>query len=104
MRQYLIDKPPDIRDGVLLLTQLLEAVTHMNRCEIAHRDLKSDNILLDTSEGEDNCPTLVVTDFGCCLSDRYYGLKMPYRTPDTDRGGNAALMAPEVSYLVLYCI
>ncbi|XP_065219341.1 serine/threonine-protein kinase Pink1, mitochondrial [Planococcus citri] len=97
LRQYLIDKPPDIRDGILLLTQLLEAVTHMNRCEIAHRDLKSDNILLDTSEGENNCPTLVVTDFGCCLSDRYYGLKMPYRTPDMDRGGNAALMAPEVA-------
>lgn len=40
---------------------------------------------------------LAVTDFGCCLADRTNGLYMPYRTYDTDKGGNAALMAPEVS-------
>ena len=60
------------------------------------RDLKSDNILLDTSDGEENCPLLAVTDFGSCLSDKYYGLNLPYKTPDVDKGGNVALMAPEV--------
>lgn len=63
-----------------------------------YRDLKSDNILLELSE-ENPCPLLVVTDFGCCLADRSNGLSMPYRTLDTDKGGNAALMAPEVSLM-----
>lgn len=51
------------------------------------------------SDGKDNCPLLVVTDFGCCLSDRYYGLRMPYQTADMIKGGNPALMAPEVNYI-----
>lgn len=60
------------------------------------RDLKSDNILLDLSEECDNCPTLVITDFGCCLADKNHGLYLPYNSLDIDKGGNAALMAPEV--------
>lgn len=60
------------------------------------RDLKSDNILLDLSEETDNCPTLVVTDFGCCLADKDHGLYLPYNIQDIDKGGNVALMAPEV--------
>lgn len=60
------------------------------------RDLKTDNVLLDVSEGNDVCPTLAITDFGCCLSDKNNGLYLPYKTADTDRGGNIALMAPEV--------
>lgn len=64
-----------------------------------YRDLKSDNVLLDRSEGEGSCPTLAVTDFGCCLADKAVKLSMPFRTLDTNRGGNAALMAPEVGRL-----
>lgn len=60
------------------------------------RDLKSDNILLDLSEESDNCPSLVVTDFGCCLADKSHGLYLPFNTHDIDKGGNVALMAPEV--------
>lgn len=60
------------------------------------RDLKADNVLLDVSEGNDVCPALVITDFGCCLADKKNGLNLPYKTADTDRGGNIALMAPEV--------
>ncbi len=57
------------------------------------RDLKSDNILLtDTASG----PQLVVTDFGCCLADPIFGLRIPYSNMYTDIGGNQALMAPEV--------
>jgi serine/threonine protein kinase len=62
------------------------------------RDLKSDNILLDLSEGDDTCPLLAVTDFGCCLADKVHGLSLPYHSPDTDKGGNATLMAPEVCH------
>lgn len=37
-----------------------------------------------------------MTDFGCCLADKKYGLYLPYSTHDIDKGGNVALMAPEV--------
>ncbi|XP_015108858.1 serine/threonine-protein kinase PINK1, mitochondrial [Diachasma alloeum] len=99
LKQYLKSKKEregiNIRESILLLAQLLEGVAHMNAHGIAHRDLKTDNILLDTSE-EANCPSLVVTDFGCCLADKHHGLYLPYSSHDVDRGGNSALMAPEV--------
>nr|CAD7408729.1 unnamed protein product [Timema poppensis] len=96
LKQYLKEKGASPRTATLLLSQLLEGVAHMNMHGVVHRDLKSDNILLDLSEGDDTCPLLVVTDFGCCLADKVHGLYMPYHSPDTDRGGNTALMAPEV--------
>ncbi|KAL5279474.1 PINK1 family protein [Megaselia abdita] len=83
------------RNRMLLFTQLLEAIVHLNRYGIAHRDLKADNILIDFHEN-DSCPELVLTDFGCALANKTYGLRIPYLTVDTDRGGNAALMAPEI--------
>ncbi|XP_003705092.1 PTEN-induced putative kinase 1 [Megachile rotundata] len=96
LKQYLADRTISTRESILLLAQLLEGVAHLNAHGIAHRDLKSDNILLDLSEETDNCPSLVITDFGCCLADKSYGLYLPYNTHDVDKGGNAALMAPEV--------
>lgn len=98
LKQYLESRSvhDNVRVSILLLAQLLEAVAHMNANGIAHRDLKSDNILLDLSEETDNCPSLVVTDFGCCLADKNHGLYLPYNTHDIDKGGNVALMAPEV--------
>lgn len=61
---------------------------------IAHRDLKSDNLLLDLTEPD--VPVLVITDFGCCLADKMHGLFLPFTSYDIDRGGNSALMAPEI--------
>lgn len=63
--------------------------------------MKTDNVLLDVSEGDDICPTLAITDFGCCLADKDNGLNLPYKTVDTDRGGNVALMAPEVKLVLI---
>lgn len=94
LREYISDRSLNSREAVLMLTQLLEAVSHMVRCGVAHRDIKSDNILLDLS---DSHPMLVVSDFGCSLADKTFGLSMPFRTYDTNRGGNPALMAPEVA-------
>ena len=93
------------KTSLILLTQLMEGITHMVNHEIAHRDLKSDNILvnrtmssppLDTKEAQYQFPHLVISDFGCCLADSKLGLKLPYTSYETDRGGNIALMAPEV--------
>ena len=99
------------KTSLVLLTQLLEGISHMVEHKIAHRDLKSDNILISVdsssydSVGVDErvkssfqFPHLVISDFGCCLADSKLGLKLPYSSLDTDRGGNVALMAPEVLY------
>jgi PTEN induced putative kinase 1 len=85
------------RTSLLLLTQLLEGISHLVSSGIAHRDLKADNLLLDLAGGGKEFPRLVITDFGCCLADERNGLRLPYNSFDTNRGGNVALMAPEVS-------
>lgn len=38
----------------------------------------------------------MITDFGCCIANKRLGLSLPFASLDTDRGGNTALMAPEV--------
>lgn len=96
LQEYLRAYNPPERTRLLLIAQLFEAIVHLVRNEVAHRDLKTDNILLDLSEGLEH-PKLVITDFGCCLADERLGLLLPYHTAETSRGGNSALMAPEVA-------
>ena len=86
---------PDGRVATLLLLQLLEGIAHLTRHGVVHRDLKTDNLLLDESTS-DSCPRLVIADFGCCLADKRWGLTLPFITEEIDRGGNSVLMAPEV--------
>lgn len=90
-------KPTDstLRTRLLLFAQLLEGVAHLYRHGVAHRDLKSDNILIDMNDN-DRFPILVLSDFGCCIADKYNGLCIPYTSMDIDKGGNTALMAPEI--------
>lgn len=96
LQQYLssVGGVPPPRTSLLLFAQLLEAVVHINMQGVAHRDLKTDNILLDLHEH--SAPILVLTDFGCCLADKENGLHLPYNSMEIDKGGNTALMAPEV--------
>ena len=94
LRDYLDENNVDMRTKVLLFAQLLEAVAHLNHSGVAHRDLKSDNILIDASS--DSLPLLVLSDFGCCLADKRNGLRLPYASNEIDKGGNQALMAPEI--------
>lgn len=54
-----------------------------------YRDLKNDNVFIDDSDPE--CPQLVLSDFGYSS-----GLHVPYTSNDVPKGGNIALMAPEV--------
>ncbi|XP_035596047.1 serine/threonine-protein kinase PINK1, mitochondrial-like [Oncorhynchus keta] len=94
LRQYLEVNLPSRRECSLMVLQLLEGVDHLYRQGIAHRDLKSDNVLLEfDSEG---CPRLVITDFGCCLAQSDSSLQLPFNTMWVNRGGNSCLMAPEV--------
>lgn len=101
LRQYLQVSPPDRRQGTLMLLQLLEGVDHLCRQGVAHRDLKSDNVLLEFDS--DGCPRLVITDFGCCLAQSDSSLQLPYNSNWVTRGGNASLMAPEVATAVPGC-
>lgn len=95
LREYLRRYTIDMRTSILLYAQLLEAVAHLYRYGIAHRDLKSDNILIEMNIDE-SPPVLVLSDFGCCLADKSNGLYLPYTSADIDKGGNTALMAPEI--------
>ncbi len=62
---------------------------------MSHRDLKSDNILVDTLS-DNHLPLIVISDFGCCLADKKNGLRLPYPSYEIDKGGNVNLMAPEI--------
>ncbi|KAK9954577.1 hypothetical protein ABG768_016629 [Culter alburnus] len=97
LRQYLEVCVPNRMQASLMLLQLLEGVDHLCRQGIAHRDLKSDNVLLEFDST--GCPRLVITDFGCCLAEDL-GLKLPFNSWWVNRGGNSCLMAPEVATAV----
>lgn len=51
LRQYLQENTPDVRLSTVMILQLLEGVDHLVRHGIAHRDLKSDNILVEFDSG-----------------------------------------------------
>uniref|UniRef100_A0A182JNP6 non-specific serine/threonine protein kinase n=1 Tax=Anopheles christyi TaxID=43041 RepID=A0A182JNP6_9DIPT len=94
LKDYLQQPGVDMRTRILLFAQLLEAVAHLNRHGVSHRDIKSDNILIELRPNMP--PTLVLTDFGCCIADKRHGLRIPYTSDEIDKGGNVALMAPEI--------
>ena len=99
VREFLAsNQSPDQWIATFLMLQLLQGISHLTRHGISHRDLKTDNLLLDEIAG-DSCPQLAIADFGCCLADKQWGLKLPFITEEIDRGGNIALMAPEVTRL-----
>ncbi|KAK2885317.1 hypothetical protein QQF64_021332 [Cirrhinus molitorella] len=97
LRQYLEVCVPNRMQASLMLLQLLEGVDHLCKQGIAHRDIKSDNVLLEFDST--GCPRLVITDFGCCLAEDL-GLKLPFNSRWVSKGGNACLMAPEVATAV----
>lgn len=91
LKEFLETYDVSARTALLIFTQLLEALVHLLQNEIAHRDLKTDNILLDLTYGISS-PRLAITDFGCSLES----LQLNYQSPEVEKGGNIALMAPEV--------
>ena len=91
LKKYIELNQPTMEERLILFAQLIEALLYLNKHSIVHRDLKSDNLLICNATGE-----LVLADFGCAL---YHppDLKAPYPTDEISKGGNLALMAPEVS-------
>ncbi|KAF3861120.1 hypothetical protein F7725_001375 [Dissostichus mawsoni] len=69
------------KQRVLMLLQLLEGVQHLCSEGVAHRDLKTDNILLELDSA--GCPRLVISDFGCCLSQSDCSLQLPFNSMRT---------------------
>lgn len=51
LRQYLQEHTPSPRLATMMTLQLLEGVDHLVQQGIAHRDLKSDNILVELDSG-----------------------------------------------------
>jgi serine/threonine-protein kinase len=101
LNEYLQLNQPNNHQRLILFAQLIEGLLYLNNHSIVHRDLKSDNLLICQSTGE-----LVLADFGCALSHPP-DLKIPYQTDEISKGGNLALMAPEVSCISgmkFYCI
>jgi len=91
LKKYLTSHKPSLSTSLILLYQLFDGVDHLVKNKVAHRDLKTNNILLDLSHG-DEYPWLVITDFGFASTS----LKMRFVSEETVRGGNLALMAPEI--------
>ncbi|VDD97245.1 unnamed protein product [Enterobius vermicularis] len=94
LREYVLIMKRNYWKARVMYAQLLEAITYLYDHTISHRDLKSDNILLDFDSDEDT-PHLVVCDFGCALVTGSW--IVDYQDDSVDLGGNLALRAPEVS-------
>lgn len=100
LRDYVKKNEMPSHTSLLLLTQLLEAILHINSNKVVHRDLKSDNILISLHDGW-QYPLLVLTDFGCSLVAENSSMTVPFTSREADpRQGNPALMAPEVKLAV----
>ncbi|KAI7847540.1 kinase-like domain-containing protein [Circinella umbellata] len=56
---------------VQTFSQILEAIDYMHQHSVYHRDLKLENILLKTSDLDDNLIECKVADFGLATRERY---------------------------------
>lgn len=94
LKGYLQTHTPTFEQSFAMLTQCFEAIDYLARNGIAHRDLKPDNILVDvnTNAAAADFPWVVIADFGLCSTQ----LRLPYQSMEVCKGGNAALMAPEI--------
>ncbi|CAH1774548.1 unnamed protein product [Owenia fusiformis] len=99
LREYLASKELDSQSAMLILCQLVEGLVHLGQHGVAHRDIKTDNILVETEPGGLK-NRVVLSDFGCASMDQLNGLLIPYNTDNIAKEGNPALMAPEIANAV----
>ena len=101
LRGYLKENPNlPFKTRQNMFCQLLEGVAHLENNNISHRDLKTDNIMIETSSDHNDDEKLVIIDFGSCFDGRNTNMKLPFQSDYVDRGGNPALMAPEVKQIL----
>ena len=75
-----------------LIAQLLICVAHMRRYDIAHRDIKADNVFI-CEDGN-----FMLGDFGHAKSLKSdTGERIPYRDKSDARAGNAHAWSPEIN-------
>lgn len=92
LREYLYGNKPTENVSLTILTQCMAAIEFLYHNKISHRDLKLDNILVSLPADSHDAPWVVLADFGLCLNS----LQIPFQTEEVCRGGNRALMAPEI--------
>ena len=78
-------------DGRALAREFLKAVDHMHKNKVVHRDLKPDNLLMDTEDP--NCIGVLIADFG--FAKKCVGQLR-------SRCGTPAYVAPEICVGVPY--
>ena len=54
----------DEKEVALIMNQLIEAISYMQKCGIIHRDLKPENILVEKDSVNDTVTVVKVSDFG----------------------------------------
>jgi PTEN induced putative kinase 1 len=93
LREYMITQKRNYWTSRVMYGQLLEGIVFLFEHCISHRDMKSDNCLVDFDyDGE--VPHLVLSDFGSALSSGSW--KVKYSDDCVDLGGNLCLRAPEI--------
>ena len=80
-------------DGRLLARELLQAIQHIHKCNVVHRDLKPDNLLLE--EEDVDVMGVKVADFG-------FAQVLPKSGHLKSRCGTPAYVAPEICVGVHY--
>ena len=95
LRSFLSNNPNiSMVTRCLLVAQLFEGLAHLSDHGVAHRDLKTDNILVTEVNGE---VRLEICDFGCCLAPKDGDLRVRYPDLHRSKGGNACLLPPEIA-------
>ena len=65
LSEHLAEKRLDVSTAVRIMRDLADAISHAHACNVLHRDIKPDNILLDCKPNESiGRATARITDFG----------------------------------------
>lgn len=61
---FICENTKSIKERLLLCAQLFEAISHLEKMKMTHRDIKPDNIFLKKENGINR---LYLADFGCSI-------------------------------------